>query len=400
MGLFKRKGSKNQNGGQQFDVWWYEFSHQGMRVRESANTKSRPVAERIMRERRRKLEEGTGGVKAIAKPKTFTVATKEWLDESKAQWSTSNHRIETTNVGHLLPHFGKMLLTDIEAKDVKCYQAVRQDEGASPKTINMEVAALRAVLRRARLWANIQPDVKMFKAREDVGRALSEDEQVRLLAACKASRSRALYSAFLVSLHTGLRNAELRHLRWANVDLIDGEITVGKSKTAAGEGRKVPLSDDALACLKEWRSQFSDAQPAHYVFPSERYGLKGEDGRKDGKVVPYAIDPTKPISSFKTSWTAAREAAGVSCRWHDARHSFVSALGEGEASDMTIMALAGHVSKKMMERYSHTRNERKREAIAAAFGKKAVTTGDQITGENDSPHFHPHSEEAEAGQVM
>ena len=97
-----------------------------------------------------------------------------------------------------------------------------------------------------------------------------------------------------------------------------------------------------------------DAQPAHYVFPSERYGLKGQDGRKNRKVVPYATDPTKPISSFKTAWTAARETAGMSCRWHDSRHSFVSALGEGEASDTTIMALAGHVSKEMMERYGHT----------------------------------------------
>jgi len=403
VGLFKRKGSKRQNDGQQFDVWWYEFSFQGTRIRESAHTDNRVVAEHIMRERRRKLEEGAGGIKAIAKPKTFAVAAQDWLDESKAQWSANNHRIETTNVGHLRPHFGKMLLTDIEAKDVKRYQAARKDEGASGKTINLEVAALRSVLRKARLWANIQPDIKMLKAREDVGRALSADEQSRLLVACKASRSRSLYPAVQVNLHTGLRNAELRNLRWSNVDLIQGEITVGKSKTAAGEGRKVPLSDVALACLKEWRSQFPDAQPAHYVFPSERYGLKGQDGRKDGKAVPYAIDPTKPISSFKTAWTAARKAAGVQCRWHDGRHSFVSALAEGQASDSTIMALAGHVSKKMMERYSHTRNERKREAIAAAFGRKTnteQTEAEKTTEQSASPHFHPHSESAEAAQVM
>jgi integrase len=56
--------------------------------------------------------------------------------------------------------------------------------------------------------------------------------------------------------------------------------------------------------------------------------------------------------------------AKVSCRWHDLRHSFVSRVAESQASDSTIMALAGHLSRKMMERYSHTRAEAKRSAIA------------------------------------
>lgn len=52
----------------------------------------------------------------------------------------------------------------------------------------------------------------------------------------------------------------------------------------------------------------------------------------------------------------------------------------------------------MMGRYSHTRNERKREDIAAAFSKKAVATqsdDEKIASAEDSPHFHLHSESAE-----
>jgi len=108
----------------------------------------------------------------------------------------------------------------------------------------------------------------------------------------------------------------------------------------------------AFECLQDWRSKFPDAQPSHYVFPREKYGLKGEDGYKTGAVATYDIDPTKPIGSWKVAWTTAREVAKVECRWHDSRHSFISTLAEGQASDTTIMALAGHVSKKMMERYS------------------------------------------------
>jgi hypothetical protein len=75
--------------------------------------------------------------------------------------------------------------------------------------------------------------------------------------------------------------------------------------------------------------------------------------------------PEVPIGSWTMPWTTARKAAKVSCRWHDMRQSFVSAIAEGQASDSTIMSLAGHLSRKMMELYSDTRNEAKRAARSA-----------------------------------
>ena len=220
---------------------------------------------------------------------------------------------------------------------------------------------------------------------------------IGLLVACKTSRSRSLYPAFLVSLRTGLRSAELRHLHWRNVDLVDGGwITVGRSKTDKGRGRRVPLSDDALACLKNWRKLFPKAEPAHYVFCSEQYGLDGENGRRGGKAVPYNVDPIKPIGPFKDSWDTAREAAGVDCTWHDLRHTFISTLAETGSTDTEIMAMAGHVSKRMLERYSHARNSRKRDAIDRAFNRKRSKN----TIPTDSPQFHPQSGEFENGQIM
>lgn len=52
-------------------------------------------------------------------------------------------------------------------------------------------------------------------------------------------------------------------------------------------------------------------------------------------------------------------------RFHDLRHHCITELAEGQASDMTIMSIAGHVSKKMLEHYSHTRMDAKRRAIEA-----------------------------------
>jgi integrase len=66
----------------------------------------------------------------------------------------------------------------------------------------------------------------------------------------------------------------------------------------------------------------------------------------------------------EVAWKMALEKANVECRWHDLRHTFVSRMAESMASDATIMALAGHLSVKMKERYSHVRAESKRQAIA------------------------------------
>jgi hypothetical protein len=100
--------------------------------------------------------------------------------------------IERANLKHINPYFGKLLLCDISADDIANYQASRLEQGAAPKTVNLEVGTLRAILRKNRLWASIQPDVRMLRAREDVGRAISRDQGAALLEACRASRSRSL----------------------------------------------------------------------------------------------------------------------------------------------------------------------------------------------------------------
>jgi integrase len=346
-------------------IWWYEFQFHGQRIRESSNSGSKNLAQRAERERRRSLEFGIAGIKQTKQPLLFSVAARDWLETYKAHWSKSNARIEAYNASHLIPFFGKLLLSDISPEDISRYQLARKKEGAGPRTINMEIGALRAILRKARLWANIQPDIRMLQVRGEVGRALSNHEQHRLLEACKASRSRSLFPAVLLSLHTGLRNQELTLLRWRQIDLIGQRLIVGKSKTAGGDGREIPLSRTAFQCLREWQSNFPNAVPDHFVFPSERYGLDGESGYANGKALPYSSRPDVAISSWKVAWTAARNKAGVQCCWHDLRHTFVSKMAEGQASDATIMALAGHLSRKMMERYSHVRNEAKRIAIAA-----------------------------------
>ena len=56
--------------------------------------------------------------------------------------------IERANLKHINPYFGKMLLCDVAADDIAHYQALRLEQGAAPKTVNLEVGTLRAICAR------------------------------------------------------------------------------------------------------------------------------------------------------------------------------------------------------------------------------------------------------------
>ena len=57
-------------------------------------------------------------------------------------------------------------------------------------------------------------------------------------------------------------------------------------------------------------------------------------------------------------------------RFHDLRHHAITELAESQASEQTIMAIAGHVSRKMLAHYSHVRLEAKRKALDALTQRK------------------------------
>ena len=248
---------------------------------------------------------------------------------------------------------------NIPGESVVAYQARRKRNGVSNRTSNLELGVLRAILRRYRMWEAVAPDIDFLKEAPSPGRALSTEEETRLLDAASKSRCRSLYPVILLAINTGMRASEIRLLTWEQVDFLAKSLVVGKSKTAAGTGRIIPLNLRALAMLTHWRGLFPNAQPKHFVFPAEKYGFAGNDR----KLCSYGIDPSTPMQRWKVGWESARKAADVSCRFHDLRHTFISRLAESQASDSTVMALAGHVSRAMMERYSHIRMEAKRKAV-------------------------------------
>jgi integrase len=239
--------------------------------------------------------------------------------------------------------------------------------------------------------------------RENIGRALTYEEKVKLLkrAGSREEWQNATWAAQL-ALNTTMRGHEIKGLCWRDVDMIGRALTVRLSKTEAGE-RVIPLNADAweviLALYKRSR-KLGGFEPGHFLFPA----IKPDHAAKqEGTKAKEKIDPTRPLKSWRTAWRRMTRAiqcpqCGLlqdradSCadcnadieglkspfhgyRFHDLRHQSITELAESKASDQTIMGIAGHVSRKMLAHYSHIRMEAKRNALDA-LSMAPAQTGD------------------------
>jgi integrase len=336
----------------------YEFQLDGRRYRGSTGTGNKQQAiseERRQRERLQKSYSQVLEEEARAqRRKTIQQAAGEFLTDYKSKHASGT--FAEYALWHVTEHLGRRLVAEITPAVVKGYQSGRIAEKASPKTINDEVLLLLRLcgdqgdLIRAKLQRE-----KSIRLRipPSPGRGYSADEKARMLVEAGKLRSRNIYPALVVALNCGLRDRELRELRWRQIDLLDKKtLIVGKAKTEAGTGRLVPLNADVVEALHAhaawYTHRFGTCKPEWYVFPA-------------GKGQPN--DPTRPVSTLKTAWTKVRNNAKVIGRWHDNRHTLVTELAEAGAGDEVIMSIAGHVSRAMLSRYAHVRTEAKRRAL-------------------------------------
>lgn len=371
-------------------AWWYKFQFAGRVFRESAKTASKTLARQAEPKRHQQLEEAVHGIRKRTAPVTFGVAADDWMKLKKPTWAVKSYEVEEYNLKHLKPAFGSLLLIDITAEDIADYQKTRLKAGASPKTINLEVGTLRAILRRHRMWANMQPDVKMMPVHETTGKALTEDEEKRLLEACRCRRSRALLPVVTLALHTGMRRGEIQSLRWQQIDFLNRTLTVGATKTKAGTGRVIPLNKRALMTLQTWATNFPQREPEHCVFPREHYGLAGNNRTPHAKT----MDPNTPVGDIKTAWQSAKAKAGVESRFHDLRHTACTRLLERGASLSVVASIMGwsaSTTAKMAQRYGHIGSDAQRLALDALM--RTPRTG-RRRGKHKAAHAadsRPHS---------
>jgi len=371
----------------------------------------------------------------------FAQAADDYLASRRLELAASSLVKETDLSIPLKDFFGTKRLSAIKPQDVIAYRewrsttGKRKKEGVGPALINMEVGTLRRILKRAKLWLIVGPDIKPLKEPETIGRALTFEERVRLFrVAAQRPEWETAFCAATVAASTTARGCELRACQWHNVDFINRTLEIPKSKTEAGV-RLVPLTEearDALLKLRKRAEIFGPVEASHYVFAAfrSRFRLenrKGAHGGSPKEMQLTAFNPVRPVGSWRTAWRTLTRAVecpvckrlqrpiefcrnpkckadmrGVKSplaglRFHDLRHTAISALGEAGTPDRVIMDIAGHVSARMLKRYSHIQLEAKRAAIQALSNRPQIVTSAGVSeGVNVTKHV---TKSAEIGET-
>ncbi len=405
-------------------IWHTHFFVDSIRYRQSLGTRDWREAQAKEKELITEIASGRGlaSHRQFAKW-PFDKAVEHYLESRKLHLAERSLAKERELLGHPKRYFGSLPLVRLTPEDLRAYLGKRKADGLSNATLNMVSGALRRLLKMAKRWHLFADEITRLPEQSHVGRALTAAELAGLL---KLAQSRpewaTLRCAVILAVNTTMRSAELKHLRWRDVDFFERIITVHRSKTEAGQ-RVIPMNEDAVAavlCLRKQPHVAAADAPEHFVLPA------CESGR---------IDPLKPMKSWRTAWRSLTrliqcpacgqlqspravcrhnackadidgiKSATAGLRFHDLRHTAITILAESNASEQTVMAIAGHVSRKMLEHYSHIRMEAKRRAVAALAAPKSLPTGapvlEGITTGYDTKHdTNSDSSEIENSQAI
>lgn len=348
-------------------TWHTHFVVNGQRFRPSLSTTDWREAQSREKQLIAEASEGklTHNSTTLARL-PFAQAADEYVTARKLELAAASQAKERQLLVQLRAYFKQEPLKAITVKRITDYRIWRAEQKVGPATLNAELGILRRILKRAKLWARVADDIKPLREPSTIGRAITEEErQLLVKTAGMRPEWETAYLAAILCLNTTARGCELKGLQWSDVDLFNRTLTIRRSKTAAGE-RMIPLTDVALSALARLcrRAEgFGTVESSHYVFAAfvPKFTFSGN------RVVDYNVtgfDPTRHVKSWRTAWRTLTKRAGLpGFRFHDLRHCAITQLAENGTSDSTIMASAGHVSRRMLERYSHVRMEAKRAAM-------------------------------------
>jgi len=297
---------------------------------------------------------------------TFDAFTKRFQEEYLPGRNLKPTTLENYRYildGHLLPHFGRRKLADLEAEPelIDSYISQKAQQGLSPKTIHNHLLLLNLMLRRATVWRLIRtnPVASIDRPRlcPPEMNVLTEIEIARLAAAYDQLSHDAdenerdwwqlAKALILVALGTGLRRGELLGLRWSAVDMLEGKIEVrealvrGKpsSPKSRASRRVIELGSRTRTVLEQQWQRTAHSDDADLVFCHPDLGTPLDPSKLARCYLKPALKQaaiTKPFRPF-----------------HDLRHTSLTHTAAAGNPQIYVQARAGHAQGSITERYMH-----------------------------------------------
>jgi integrase len=314
-------------------VWWVKIYVDGKPHRESSKSEKYEDAKRL---RDKLLGQKHRGEISGGHPDRVTVG--ELLDDL-LEYAKTNIRPSTAYVWRLViaknlrPFFLTLRAAKVTTEKLKDYRRKRLAEGRADATANRELSILRTAFHNGRKCT--PPKVLMvpffpMTPETNVRTGFLSDEQY---AALLKELPAELKPLFVVGYETGIRLGELRAIRWEQVDVTEGFITLATGETKNGEGRVVPILAGGMADLLSAAKTQRDEQWPESPWVFNRAGAQ--------------------IKDLRWAWGKACARAGVpDLKFHDLRRTAVRNMRRAGVPQVVRMKISGHKTDSMERRYN------------------------------------------------
>lgn len=284
-------------------------------------------------------------------------------------------------LNHMRRYLGGPQLQKVRPADIASLYAILSRSGLAPRTIRLVHDVMHRALGQAKTWGvirdNVADVVKPPKAPQRETEMLQPDQATELL---ERLRGKPLYMLASLALATGMRRNEMLALRWRDVDLDAGRLTVEQSlEQTAAHGlrikspkttksrRTISLPTAAVAALRvHWRTQ-----------QEQRLALGIGKSPPDSPVLATLDGGHMTPASLNHHWPRAMREIGMPrAGLHSLRHTHASMLIAAGVDVLTISRRLGHASPAItLNVYGHLihgTDDRAAQIIDARLGSSSV----------------------------
>jgi integrase len=292
---------------------------------------------------------------------------ENWLIPRKAETSIATYARYERTLSRFLDFVGADAqedLNEVTPVQITAFRDYRLKE-ASTRSANLELKIVKMVFRGARLegylWQDPAEGVKTIKNRDPFFRRPFTVDELRSILAVADSEWQSLIK---FGLYTGQRLSDLASLTWTQIDLDRDEIRLTTRKT--GKSLLIPIAQPLREHLLALPIRENPKAPVHRRSYEIIHAQNGRVGTLSNQfselLVAAGLRPARTHQSRGIGRNGKRK--GLDTSFHSLRHTAVPLLKDAGIPDAVVMALVGHETVAMSQRYTHVGKESLAKAAA------------------------------------
>ena len=294
---------------------------------------------------------------------TFRYYCDEWMKARQFRWKESTYvKYNNTLERHIKPRLGNFLPCDISSGTVAAFaHSLLEDENLSVQTVKDVLVLLQAILKfTANYFPGQFPYIEITYPRETKREmsVLTLEQQKAFVDVLMQDMDDCKFG-ILLALQTGLRIGEVCALKWENIDLNAGIMTINGTmqrlkNTGAGSVRSTrvvitPPKTENSQCLIPMTERISELCRQMYPGNPDCYILTGTRQFMEPRTLQYRLKKYTEICGL------------TNVHFHTLRHTFATRCVEVGFEIKSLSEILGHSSTKItLDRYVHSSMELKK----------------------------------------